>query len=161
MSLIPSISSINISCTHQSKVKRLNLAGAHTIGETHCDAITKRLYNFNGEGGADPSFDAYICRLLEDQVPQPTRPCNYCFHGSWEPFAPSTLPLLWKSPSKQRSLPIRCSASHPCRFRHHRLLQEPEHFFFEFAQQMKMGAIEVLEQYRGGGIRKKCRLVNS
>ncbi|XP_020113538.1 peroxidase 3-like [Ananas comosus] len=43
------------------------LSGAHTIGVGHCNAFSKRLYNFTGKGDADPSLNATYAAFLRTQ----------------------------------------------------------------------------------------------
>nr|CAD1829656.1 unnamed protein product [Ananas comosus var. bracteatus] len=43
------------------------LSGGHTIGVGHCNAFSKRLYNFTGKGDADPSLNATYAAFLRTQ----------------------------------------------------------------------------------------------
>ncbi|CAN6458014.1 unnamed protein product [Victoria cruziana] len=49
------------------------LSGAHTIGITHCNFVSKRLYNFTGKGDQDPALDnSYAANLREYKCKTPT-----------------------------------------------------------------------------------------
>ncbi|KAE8660116.1 Peroxidase 24 [Hibiscus syriacus] len=50
------------------------LSGAHTIGVSRCGAISRRLYNFTGNGDADPSLDRAYAQTLRTQCPNPASP---------------------------------------------------------------------------------------
>ncbi|CAN6458018.1 unnamed protein product [Victoria cruziana] len=41
------------------------LSGAHTIGITHCNFVSKRLYNFTGKGDEDPALDRFYAANLK------------------------------------------------------------------------------------------------
>ncbi|KAL5196970.1 hypothetical protein ABZP36_000482 [Zizania latifolia] len=45
------------------------LSGAHAIGNSHCASFAKRLYNFTGNGDADPSLDASYAAALRASCP--------------------------------------------------------------------------------------------
>ncbi|RAL41823.1 hypothetical protein DM860_009005 [Cuscuta australis] len=45
------------------------LSGAHTIGRAHCFTFTNRLYNFTGNGDADPSMHAKYVKTLKKRCP--------------------------------------------------------------------------------------------
>lgn len=46
------------------------LSGAHSIGFSHCDQFTGRLYNFGAFGVQDPSLDSDFVSTLKGQCPQ-------------------------------------------------------------------------------------------
>ncbi|CAA7408802.1 unnamed protein product [Spirodela intermedia] len=46
------------------------LSGSHTIGNAHCNAFSKRLYNFTGKGDRDPSLAPAYARKLRSQCPR-------------------------------------------------------------------------------------------
>ncbi|KAG8080269.1 hypothetical protein GUJ93_ZPchr0007g3600 [Zizania palustris] len=45
------------------------LSGAHAIGNSHCASFAKRLYNFTGNGDADPSLDPSYAAALRARCP--------------------------------------------------------------------------------------------
>ncbi|KAL5199079.1 hypothetical protein ABZP36_002591 [Zizania latifolia] len=45
------------------------LSGAHAIGNSHCASFAKRLYNFTGNGDADPSLDPSYAAALRASCP--------------------------------------------------------------------------------------------
>lgn len=46
------------------------LSGAHTIGFSHCNQFTDRLYDFGAPGVSDPSLDPNFASTLEGECPQ-------------------------------------------------------------------------------------------
>lgn len=48
----------------------MKIAGAHTIGNAHCNSFSNRLYNFNGMTSQDPSLDPVYAAQLKQQCPQ-------------------------------------------------------------------------------------------
>ncbi|CAA7408795.1 unnamed protein product [Spirodela intermedia] len=46
------------------------LSGSHTIGNAHCNAFSKRLYNFTGKGDRDPSLSPAYAQKLRSQCPR-------------------------------------------------------------------------------------------
>ncbi|KAL8150884.1 hypothetical protein V2J09_020692 [Rumex salicifolius] len=46
------------------------LVGAHTVGIAHCSLFQNRLYNFNGNGGKDPSMHGGLAKKLMGTCPK-------------------------------------------------------------------------------------------
>ncbi|OWM74084.1 hypothetical protein CDL15_Pgr008395 [Punica granatum] len=64
----------------------VTLSGAHSIGDSHCSAFSKRLYSFKSTYLQDPSLNGTnLCRLPEDQVPTEWRYRPDCVTGPWDP----------------------------------------------------------------------------
>ncbi|OAY69437.1 Peroxidase 27, partial [Ananas comosus] len=54
-------------CQRSSRYIFVYTTGGHTIGVGHCNAFSKRLYNFTGKGDADPSLNATYAAFLRTQ----------------------------------------------------------------------------------------------
>ncbi|XP_031247818.1 peroxidase 3-like [Pistacia vera] len=136
------------------------LSGGHTIGVGHCNFFSNRLYNFTGNGGADPSLNpqyaAFLrtqCRSLADNTTiVPMDP------GSGLNFDNHYYKILLQNKGLFQS-----DAALLTNKGSNNIVEEltdSEKFFTEFAQSMKrMGAIEVLTG-SSGEIRKKCNVIN-
>ena len=52
-----------------SQTDMIALSGAHTVGFSHCDQFTNRLYSFASTSAVDPSMDASFAQQLMGQCP--------------------------------------------------------------------------------------------
>ncbi|MCL7037027.1 hypothetical protein MKW94_004657 [Papaver nudicaule] len=109
------------------------LSGAHTIGITRCGVISRRLFNFTGQGDTDPSINPTFATILKAK-------CTGANGGVFQ--------------SDAALLTNRFAKSLVTRF------ERNNRFFKSFATSMvNMGAMEVLTGNQGE-IRKQCRFVN-
>ncbi|KAL5056424.1 hypothetical protein RYX36_037106 [Vicia faba] len=138
------------------------LSGAHTIGVSHCPAISNRLYNFTGKGDQDPDLDSeyatslktFKCKNINDQTTI----------IEMDPGSRNTFDLgYFKQVVKRRGLfqsdaaLLKSSTTRSIVAQH---LQSNEKFFTEFGKSMeKMGRINV-KIGTEGEIRKHCAFVN-
>lgn len=77
------------------------LSGGHTIGTSHCNAFSNRLYNFSGRGDTDPSMDSnYIAQLRKKCKPGDTTTLVEMDPGSFKTFDEDFYTLV----SKRRGL---------------------------------------------------------
>ncbi|KAJ3670380.1 hypothetical protein LUZ60_010704 [Juncus effusus] len=137
------------------------LSGAHTIGNGHCGAILKRLYNFTGNGDMDPTLDPTYANFLKSKCqPGDTTTVLEMDPNSSTSFDTSYYKLVVEKKGlfhsdeallqNKESLKIVESYSKPA-------LKE---FLSEFGVSMvNMGRISVLSGDQGE-IRKNCALVN-
>ncbi|PON41040.1 Peroxidase [Parasponia andersonii] len=138
------------------------LSGGHTIGNSHCNAFTNRLYNFTGKGDTDPTLDSeYIAKLKKKCAPTDITTLVEMDPGSFKTFDVHYFTLV----SKRRGL-FQSDAA---------LLDDSEtksyvlshttdagraSFFKDFGVSMvNMGRIGVLTG-SAGEIRKVCTKVN-
>ncbi|CAA7408799.1 unnamed protein product [Spirodela intermedia] len=137
------------------------LSGSHTIGNAHCNAFSKRLYNFTGKGDRDPSLAPAYARKLRSQCPRgdetsivemdPGRAVSfdtsyYARVGNGKGLFHSDAALLRDKVTRDLVYQYTGSASK---------------FFRDFGVAMgKMGSIGVLTGARGE-IRRHCALVNA
>ncbi|XP_031505832.1 peroxidase 3-like [Nymphaea colorata] len=138
------------------------LSGAHTIGITSCDFVTKRLYNFTGKGDQDPSLDKfyaanlkkYKCKTPADKTILEMDP------GSFTTFDTH----YYTNVVKRRGLFTTDGSlltDSTARSYIDGILNGSIDFFKEFGLSMeKMGRIEV-KTGTEGEIRKVCGVVNS
>ncbi|KAK0572123.1 hypothetical protein LWI29_026479 [Acer saccharum] len=54
-----------------------NIAGAHTIGQTHCSFVSYRLYNFTTTGNSDPSINQSFLAQLQSLCPNNGDPSQH------------------------------------------------------------------------------------
>ncbi|KAH9627176.1 hypothetical protein KSS87_018416 [Heliosperma pusillum] len=141
------------------------LSGAHTIGRSHCSTLTqvdKRLYNFNGTNGPDPTLNAAYAAQLQLACPQ----------ASTDPT--TVVPMDPDTPLKTDTRYYANILANKGLFTSdHALLADPTtaslvkkfakdklSWLLKFSDAMvKMGKIEVLEG-AAGEIRLNCRVIN-
>lgn len=136
------------------------LSGAHTIGVTHCPLISRRLYNFTGNGDTDPSLDPAYAAELKLRCPLPTNPATTVEldrHSSLSFDSNYFVGLSRKQgvlTSDAALLTNERAANLTESF------QNFETFVGAFGRSMvKMGGIGVLTG-KQGEIRKNCRVIN-
>jgi len=151
--------------------KSLNLAdlvwlsGAHTIGISHCNSFSERLYNFTGRGpspsDADPSLDKFYAAKLRQKCKTLTDNTTIV---EMDPGSFRTFDLgYYKNVLKRRGLfqsdaALITDATSKANILS--VINNPQLFFQVFARSMvKMGAIEVKTGSQGE-IRKHCAFVN-
>ncbi|CAN1843733.1 Peroxidase 3 [Linum perenne] len=140
----------------------LNLA-AHTIGISHCNSFSARLYNFTGRGnGQDPSLDSEYATKLKMKCRNTTDNVTIVEMdpGSFRTFDLSYFQLI----QKRRGL-FQSDAALSTRTTTMSLINQfgsgtVQNFFTEFALSMeKMGRINV-KTGSTGEIRRNCAVVN-
>ncbi|GAB4825140.1 hypothetical protein Ancab_008016 [Ancistrocladus abbreviatus] len=135
------------------------LSGAHTIGVSHCQAFTNRLYNFTGKGDSDPSMDpSYVAELKKKCKPNDSTTTVEMDPGSSKKFDIGYYVTVRKRRGLFQSdaalLNDNFTASYVVTAR------DKARFFKAFKVSMvNMGKIGVLTG-TDGEIRKNCALVN-
>ncbi|KAJ4722276.1 Peroxidase [Melia azedarach] len=136
------------------------LSGAHTIGVAHCGTFSRRLFNFTGNGDADPSLDATYAESLKVQCPNPANPATTV---EMDPQSSLSFDSHYYKIVLQHKGLFQSDAALLTDGNSANIvsqLQNPRVFFREFAESVKkMGAVEVLTG-NAGEIRKQCRVVN-
>ncbi|XP_024029983.1 peroxidase 3-like [Morus notabilis] len=140
------------------------LAGAHTIGVSHCSSFSTRLYNFTGVGDQDPALDseyaanlkAKKCKSLSDN-----KTIVEMDPGSRKTFDLSYYTLLLKRRGLFQSDSALTTNSVTKSYIKQLLQGSLSNYFSEFAKAMeKMGRTKV-KTGSDGEIRKQCAVVNS
>ncbi|XP_009772707.1 peroxidase 16-like [Nicotiana sylvestris] len=67
--LLPMFASRGLSIRHL-----IALSGAHTLGFSHCNQFSSRLYNFNSTHKVDPTIDVTYAKKLQEMCPQDALP---------------------------------------------------------------------------------------
>ncbi|WOL18099.1 hypothetical protein Cni_G26892 [Canna indica] len=140
------------------------LSGAHTIGVSHCQSFSNRLYNFTGKGDEDPSLDGVYAMNLKEKkcrTPKDMTTIVEMDPGSFRTFDLGYYKhLLQRRGLFQSDAALMSNAATKSAII--QLLHNPlEVFFKEFALSMeKMGSIEV-KTGSTGEIRKHCAVINS
>ncbi|KAH0992928.1 hypothetical protein GBA52_004411 [Prunus armeniaca] len=148
-----------------SMEEMVTLSGAHSIGDSHCSAFSKRLYSFSARFPQDPSMDGAYAETLKSKCPRPRN-----LTDSVDPvvaFDPSTPALLdnnyYKNLLSHRGLlasdqELWSSGLTRKMVKYNR--NHPGAWASKFAAAMvKMGSIGVMVG-RNGEIRNNCRAVN-
>ncbi|WOH03221.1 hypothetical protein DCAR_0522617 [Daucus carota subsp. sativus] len=139
------------------------LSGAHTVGFGHCSSFSARLYNFNGTGNPDPSFDSeYVANLKARKCKSAndTTTRVEMDPGSVRTFDLSYYTLLLKRRGLFQSDAALTTSSTTKALITQLLQGSIENFYAEFAKSMeKMGQIGVLTG-SSGEVRKNCAFVN-
>ncbi|CAN1843734.1 Peroxidase 3 [Linum perenne] len=139
------------------------LSAAHTIGISHCNSFSARLYNFTGRGnGQDPSLDSEYATKLKMKCRNTTDNVTIVEMdpGSFRTFDLSYFQLI----QKRRGL-FQSDAALSTRTTTMSLINQfgsgtVQNFFTEFALSMeKMGRINV-KTGSTGEIRRNCAVVN-
>ena len=137
----------------------LSASGAHTIGIGHCNLFSNRLYNFTGQGDADPSLNTTYAAFLRTQcTPSDTTTTVPMDPGSSATFDNNYFVIL-----KQNQGVFQSDAALLTDGRSSSIvdkLLDSKNFFNAFKNSIKrMGSIGVLTG-SNGEIRKNCRAVN-
>ncbi|XP_009607563.1 peroxidase 16-like [Nicotiana tomentosiformis] len=67
--LLPMFASRGLTIRHL-----IALSGAHTLGFSHCNQFSSRIYNFNSTHKVDPTIDATYAKKLQEMCPQDAPP---------------------------------------------------------------------------------------
>ncbi|XP_068661438.1 peroxidase 24-like [Aristolochia californica] len=137
------------------------LSGAHTIGEAHCAAFQKRLFNLTGKGDVDRTLDSNFAKSLRKICPNPSNPATTVDMdlGSGDTFDSNYYVNLLKNKALFHSDAALLQNNRAAKLA--RKLTNQKNFFNMFAKSIrKMGDIELLTG-TAGEIRKKCSVVNS
>lgn len=136
------------------------ISGAHTIGEAHCAAFRRRLFNFTGKGDADPTLNQERAASLRKLCANPndnTTTEDMDLNSGHNFDSHYYVNLLQKKALFHSDAAL---LSNPRTAKLADKLQNQENFFNMFAYSMvRMGEIDVLTG-KEGEIRKNCRLVN-
>ncbi|KAK4254284.1 hypothetical protein QN277_009687 [Acacia crassicarpa] len=138
----------------------VTLVGGHTIGTTACLFFTNRLYNFNGNGGPDPTINPSFLPQLRALCPQNGNGSNRVAldFGSQNRFDTSYFCNLRKGQGILQSDQVLWSDASTKPFVQSYL--GGNKFNVEFGKAMvKMSNIEV-KTGENGEIRKKCSAIN-
>ncbi|KAE8719818.1 Peroxidase 1 [Hibiscus syriacus] len=135
--------------------------GGHTIGTSHCNGFTNRLYNFTGKGDTDPTLDPnYIVKLRQKCKPGDTKTLVEMDPGSFKTFDEAYFTLVAKIRGLFQS---DAALLDDPETKAYVILQASTHgstFAEDFAESMvKMGQAGVLTGNQGE-IRKHCAFVN-
>ncbi|URD91113.1 peroxidase [Musa troglodytarum] len=139
------------------------LSGAHTVGVSHCQSFSNRLYNFTGKGDEDPSLDSFYAASLRKnkcKTPKDTTTIVEMDPGSFRTFDLGYYKHLLQRRGLFRS-DAALATDAATKSAIIQLVNSPlEVFFKEFGLSMeKMGSIEV-KTGSTGEIRKNCAVVN-
>ncbi|KAK4836539.1 hypothetical protein QYF36_024465 [Acer negundo] len=141
----------------------VTLSGAHTIGRSHCNSFSDRLYKFNGTTSQDPSLNPMYAAQLMKQCPQGNTNPNLVV--PMNPASPSITDVGYYNDilknrglftSDQTLLTDTATASQV-----NQNAMNPMFWRNKFAASMvKMGQLSVLTG-NAGEIRANCRIINS
>ncbi|KAI5650652.1 hypothetical protein M9H77_36657 [Catharanthus roseus] len=141
-------------------VDLVTLSGAHTIGITHCSLLSRRLYNFTGNGDTDPTLNPEYVKTLKKICPLPIISSTLV---EMDPQSSTNFDNHYYVALKQNKGIFRSDAAlltDPKSVALVQLFQNPILFFESFARSViKMGEVGVLINGQGE-IRKNCRVVN-
>lgn len=137
------------------------LTGAHTVGTSHCSSFTNRLYNFNGNGGADPTLDPnYVVQLKKKCKATDVTTLVEMDPGSFLTFDDDYYNLVNKRRGLFQSDAALLDNSATKSYVKRQVSSRGSSFFSDFeASMVKMGQIGVLTG-SAGEIRKRCAFVN-
>ncbi|KAK1368433.1 Peroxidase [Heracleum sosnowskyi] len=149
---------------HQKGLSRKDLvvlSGGHTIGTSHCNAFTNRLYNFTGKGDTDPSMDSnYIVKLKEKCKADDQTTLVEMDPGSYKTFDKHYYTLVSKRRGLFQSDSALLDNPKTRAYVKHQVFHFKSNFFEDFGVSMvKMGRVQVLTG-SAGEIRKVCSRVN-
>ncbi|KAJ0966102.1 hypothetical protein J5N97_027240 [Dioscorea zingiberensis] len=134
------------------------LSGGHTLGTSHCNSFSNRLYNFTGKGDSDPTLDKnYIPALKKKCKPNDATTLVEMDPGSFKTFDNG----YYTQVSKRRGL-FQSDAAllQDSQTKDYILNKASASFFKDFGVSMvNMGKIGVLTG-KSGEIRKQCAFVN-
>lgn len=137
------------------------IVGGHTIGISHCNAFSFRVFNFSGKGDEDPSLDPTYAQFLKTQCNGITDKTSFV---EIDPKSSLNFDTNYYSILLQNKGLLVSDAALVTNEGSTKIVKElveTQDFFTEFAQSMKrMGAIGVLTG-TDGEIRKHCWAVNS
>ncbi|KAI3878115.1 hypothetical protein MKX03_003435 [Papaver bracteatum] len=140
------------------------LSGAHTIGITHCNEFSNRLYNFTGKGDQDPSLDSEYATNLKNKKCKTITDNTTLVEmdpGSFRTFDLSYFKNLVKRRGLFSSDAALITDSTSLSYVAELVNGNLSKFFKEFAKSMeKMGKVGV-KVGTAGEIRKLCAVVNS
>lgn len=137
-----------------------NVTGGHTLGLSHCNFFSRRLYNFTGKGDADPALDPTYADFLRTKC---TTLTDNTTTVPMDPETPVVFDTSYYKTLKQNKGLFQSDAALLTEKGSANIVDElvqPDKFLTEFAQSMKrMGALGVLTG-TAGEIRNKCSAVN-